>query len=232
MAYDKEYGDVTVDFGSVFDSYDGEVTNDSFNATALTLTLTLETAGITPQSTYVSSVEAITLTLYGPTVRIDSNYTDTAQALALTLEDPAYRSDGNYTDTVQALTAVLNDPTYRSDVNWTSTALELVLALGTPVPVWSSSFSATALALAGTLVAPSTDLKTNIIRKSYTFGTTEQVTFTKINNFVDTAVWEISNQAAGDMFYYEGTAPDYWKRIAKGTAGQVLTIAGGIPTWA
>jgi len=34
MAYDKEYGDATVDFGSVFDSYDGEVTNDSFNATS------------------------------------------------------------------------------------------------------------------------------------------------------------------------------------------------------
>ena len=96
MAYDKEYGDATVDFGSVFDSYDGEVTNDSFNATALTLTLTLETAGITPQSTYVSSVEAITLTLYGPTLRIDSSVTDTAQTLALTLKDPAIDSSCSF----------------------------------------------------------------------------------------------------------------------------------------
>ena len=30
MAYDKEYGDVTVDFGSVFDSYDGEVTKERY----------------------------------------------------------------------------------------------------------------------------------------------------------------------------------------------------------
>jgi hypothetical protein len=77
-------------------------------------------------------------------------------------------------------------------------------------------------------------LITRIIRRDYTFGVTEQVTYTKLNNLVDTAIWEISNQVAGDMFTYDPTQPEGcdWVRIPKGTAGQKLTIVDGKPQWA
>lgn len=41
----------------------------------------------------------------------------------------------------------------------------------------------------------------------------------------------IASQAAGDILYFNGTA---WIRLAKGTAGQVLTMNGGAtaPIWA
>jgi hypothetical protein len=41
----------------------------------------------------------------------------------------------------------------------------------------------------------------------------------------------LTSQAAGDIMYFNGTA---WIRLAKGTAGQVLTMNGGAtaPIWA
>lgn len=38
-----------------------------------------------------------------------------------------------------------------------------------------------------------------------------------------------SGQAAGDLLYYNGSA---WVRLAKGSDGQVLTLASGTPAWA
>lgn len=38
----------------------------------------------------------------------------------------------------------------------------------------------------------------------------------------------ISGEKTGDLIYYSGTA---WARIATGTAGTVLTMSSGVPTW-
>jgi len=94
-----------------------------------------------------------------------------------------------------------------------------------------SSFTTTALTITGTIGDNTPFLATNIFRKGYSFGVTEQVTHIKMNNIADTAIWEISNQVAGDMFYYEGNGIDKWKRIPKGTAGQKLTMVDNVPTW-
>jgi len=150
-------------------------------------------------------------------------------------------------------TATLNAPTYGIGINVTPTTLNMTamvnaVVIGHSVVVpgetlsftlynpsvhISSSVSPAKLTLTGTLEGGVPFLATRMIRRNYTFGVTEQVTHTKLNNLADTAIWEISNQVTGDMFYYEGTDPDPWKRIAPGTAGQVLTInASGQPRWA
>ena len=38
-----------------------------------------------------------------------------------------------------------------------------------------------------------------------------------------------TSQSTGDIIYYSGTA---WTRLAVGTAGQTLTVAAGLPSWA
>ena len=69
------------------------------------------------------------------------------------------------------------------------------------------------------------------ITKGQTFGTTEQITNTKLHTLVDSATWAITSQVAGDIIYFNGTA---WVRLAKGTASQVLTMNAGAtaPEWA
>ena len=69
------------------------------------------------------------------------------------------------------------------------------------------------------------------IIKGQTFQTRENITNTKLHNLVDLADWEITNQVAGDICYFDGTN---WVRLAKGTAGQVLTMNAGAtaPSWA
>lgn len=206
-------------------------TNASHTATALALALSLKNVVI--GHSIVVEGGALTLALHVPSVRLDSTYTTTAQALTATLNAPVIRGDANVSVVAQALTLLLNDPTYRSDVNWTATVQELVATLNDPTVVWDSTVSPSALTLTATLKDGTPFLITRIIRRDYTFGVTEQVTHTKLNNLADTAIWEISNQVAGDMFYYEGTDPDTWKRIPVGTNGQVLTInASGVPRWA
>ena len=49
------------------------------------------------------------------------------------------------------------------------------------------------------------------------------------DNTVDGGNLAMGSDAAGDILYYNGT--DYI-RLAKGTDGQVLKLAGGVPTWA
>lgn len=68
------------------------------------------------------------------------------------------------------------------------------------------------------------------ITKGYTFGATELVTNTKLHTLVDSSTWAIASQAAGDVIYFDGTN---WVRLAKGTAGQVLTMNAGAtaPEW-
>lgn len=56
------------------------------------------------------------------------------------------------------------------------------------------------------------------------------VTTAKIaDNSVTGAKIALASQATGDIMYYNGTD---WVRLAVGTNGQVLTLAGGVPTWA
>ncbi len=57
-----------------------------------------------------------------------------------------------------------------------------------------------------------------------------KVTTTKINDGAVTGTKiGIASQASGDILYFNGTA---WVRLAKGTDGQVLTLAAGLPSWA
>ena len=68
------------------------------------------------------------------------------------------------------------------------------------------------------------------ITKGQTFGTTEQITNTKLHTLVDSATWAIASQAAGDIIYFDGTN---WVRLAKGTASQQLRMNAGAtaPEW-
>jgi hypothetical protein len=160
---------------------------------------------------------------------ISADFTTTALELTLTVKNVTYKSStvvegGALTlslwsttigigaeVTTQELTATLIDPTYTFDYAHTATALELTSTLkdGTPF------------------------LITRIIRKTYTFGVVEQVTETKLHNLIETAVWEISNQVAGDVLTYDATQPEgsRWIRLAKGTAGQILTMGATYPEW-
>ena len=68
------------------------------------------------------------------------------------------------------------------------------------------------------------------IVKGQTFTNRETITNVKLHNLVDLADWNITSQVAGDIVYFDGTD---WVRLAKGTAGQVLTINAGAtaPYW-
>lgn len=68
-----------------------------------------------------------------------------------------------------------------------------------------------------------------VISRGQTFQNRETITNTKLHNLIDLAGWDITNQATGDLAYFDGTD---WVRIPKGTAGQVLTMVDGVPAWA
>lgn len=56
------------------------------------------------------------------------------------------------------------------------------------------------------------------------------ITTAKItNNAVDGTKIALSSQVTGSIMYYNGTD---WIQLAPGSDGQVLTLAGGVPTWA
>jgi hypothetical protein len=224
----RTYGDSTVDYGSVSQVYDGAWTDVSVSPSALTLALTIH--DVVCGHSIVVEGGALTLALWNPTIRIDSTVSPSVQTLTATLNAPTIRGDANVYPLAQALTLALQDPTYRGDSTFTATALELIATLNDPTTAWSSSVSPSALTLTATLHDGTPFLITNIIRKSYFFGVTEQVTHTKLNNLADTAIWEISNQVAGDMFYLNSDG--VWYRIPKGTSGQKLTMGATIPGWA
>jgi len=54
-------------------------------------------------------------------------------------------------------------------------------------------------------------------------------TITPSDNTVTGAKIALGSDAAGDVMYYNGTN---YVRLAKGTNGEVLTLAGGVPSWA
>jgi len=66
------------------------------------------------------------------------------------------------------------------------------------------------------------------ITKGQTFATRENITDQKLHNLVDLSDWEITNQATGDLIYFDGTD---WVRLAKGSDGDVLTMVAGLPAW-
>lgn len=49
------------------------------------------------------------------------------------------------------------------------------------------------------------------------------------NNAVDGTKIALASQVTGSVMYYNGID---WIQLAPGTNGQVLTLAGGVPTWA
>ena len=48
------------------------------------------------------------------------------------------------------------------------------------------------------------------------------------NDKVHASAFVATSEATGDLLYFNGTA---WVRLAIGSAGQFLKVAGGIPTW-
>jgi len=158
----------------------------------------------------------------------DSSVTATAQSLTLALKAPTVGIGVNVTPSVLALVAAVKEVVVGHSVTVGEGALTLTLY--NPTVTISSSVSPTVQTMAMVLEGGVPFLNTRIIRRNYTFGVTEQVTHTKLNNLVDTAIWEISNQETGDMFYFDGTN---WMRLPVGTEGQVLTMnASGQPRWA
>ena len=70
-------------------------------------------------------------------------------------------------------------------------------------------------------------LKTGALRG--TSGTADTLTLHASDGSVEIPKLKVGSDAAGDVLYHNGTN---YVRLAKGTDGQVLTLASGVPTWA
>jgi hypothetical protein len=175
--------------------------SDSFNATAFSLTGTVQS----PIPQWSSSVTATAFNLE-LTLHVDLDAIVTGDTLILTLHDPTVTTSSNIYPVVQSLLASLENPTTTFDF----------------------AQNVTVQSIAATLNGVTTGIITGILTRTYSFGVAEQVTATKLHNLIETSLFTISDQSAGDMFYYNGT---YWQRIPKGTAGQVLTWIASAPSW-
>ena len=51
----------------------------------------------------------------------------------------------------------------------------------------------------------------------------------RMNNGIRELLVQRNNSATGDLYYWGGST---WQQVAIGTSGQVLTVSGGVPTWA
>ena len=69
-------------------------------------------------------------------------------------------------------------------------------------------------------------LKTGALRG--TSGTADTMTLHASDGSVEIPKLKVGSDAAGDVLYHNGTN---YVRLAKGTDGQVLKLAGGVPTW-
>lgn len=89
--------------------------------------------------------------------------------------------------------------------------------------VGNGSNAATDVAVSGDLTLANTG--------AFTIANSAISTAKIADNAVDGTKIALASQAAGDIMYYNGTD---WIRLAKGTAGQVLTMNGGAtaPIWA
>ena len=70
-------------------------------------------------------------------------------------------------------------------------------------------------------------LKTGALRG--TSGTADTMTLHASDGSVEIPKLKVGSDAAGDVLYHNGTN---YVRLPKGTDGQVLTLASGVPTWA
>ena len=70
-------------------------------------------------------------------------------------------------------------------------------------------------------------LKTGALRG--TSGTADTMTLHASDGSVEIPKLKVGSDAAGDVLYHNGTN---YVRLAKGTDGQVLTLASGVPSWA
>ena len=69
-------------------------------------------------------------------------------------------------------------------------------------------------------------LKTGALRG--TSGTADTMTLHASDGSVEIPKLKVGSDAAGDVLYHNGTN---YVMLAKGTDGQVLKLAGGVPTW-
>lgn len=87
--------------------------------------------------------------------------------------------------------------------------------------VGNVSNAATDVAVSGDLTLANTG--------AFTIANSAVTTAKIANNSVDGTKIALTSQATGSIMYYNGTD---WVVLVAGTNGQVLTLAGGIPTWA
>lgn len=87
--------------------------------------------------------------------------------------------------------------------------------------VGNGSNAATDVAVSGDLTLANTG--------AFTIATGSVSTAKIANNAVDGTKIAITSQVTGSVMYYNGTD---WINLSPGTNGQVLTLAGGVPTWA
>lgn len=87
--------------------------------------------------------------------------------------------------------------------------------------VGNGSNAATDVAVSGDLTLANTG--------AFTIANSAVSTAKIANNAVDGTKIAITSQVTGSVMYYNGTD---WINLSPGTNGQVLTLAGGVPTWA
>tara|TARA_Y100000593_G_scaffold91713_2_gene181325 strand:- start:112 stop:714 length:603 start_codon:yes stop_codon:yes gene_type:complete len=89
-----------------------------------------------------------------------------------------------------------------------------------------NSATATALATAGTITF--TGDVTGGTTPTYTGGGNLSIDMTVSSNSIDGTMISLGSDTSGDIMYYNGTN---WIRLAKGTDGESLHLAAGIPSW-
>lgn len=92
--------------------------------------------------------------------------------------------------------------------------------------ITQNAATATALATGGTITF--TGDVTGGTTPTYTGGGNLSIGMTISANSVDGTMLALGSDASGDLMYYNGTN---WVRLAKGTDGESLHLASGIPSW-
>ncbi len=67
-----------------------------------------------------------------------------------------------------------------------------------------------------------------MLGRGHNFTSRDRVTNVKLHELIDRATWNITDEAEGDIAYFDGTN---WVRLPKGTDDQVLKLVSGVPSW-
>jgi hypothetical protein len=179
---------------------------------------------------------ALTIAIAGDFPTLNQNTSGTAAGLSATLvEISGGTGQSTYTT---------GDILYASAANTLSTLTVgsngQVLTLAAGVPIWITPTTGTVTSVTGTTnritssggATPAIDIDVAYVGQSsittlgtITTGTWTGTTIAEINGGTG-----FSSYAVGDILYASSTTA--LSKLVVGTAGQVLTLAGGVPTWA